>query len=190
MMAGGTSGKGQIGMTKRTTPVLNTVIALFVLVWLVLLPVSFVVHWILGDHWILQRTWKVEVAVVITAAVLFALVVSTYLWSTWSEREPLSWSGIVGLACYSLLSGWSTGNVVLNVLNHTNAAIPQFVQFKIVRLQRNAVDIRALGEAYDGITFWCGLSLWRASGGYDKGTAPGRLYRGKLGLYWAEIPEK
>jgi hypothetical protein len=45
-------------------------------------------------------------------------------------------------------------------------------------------------ENYDGIMFACSKSIRQDHGGEEKGTAPGLVYRGRLGLLWGEFRDQ
>jgi hypothetical protein len=179
---------GQVSSTKSPTLVLIT--AGFVLICVAIGPVCLVIHWILGHRWIIQSTPRAWTFGGVAAVALFVPFVPAYLWLTWSRTAPFPWRQIGGMAGWVLIGGLYVGDVAIDVLNRTSAAIPQFVQFEVVHLQKGAVDIRALGRAYDGIKFRCSDSVWEAHRNPATHSASGLLYRGKLGLYWAEFPDK
>jgi hypothetical protein len=159
------------------------------IVWFFIAPLVLVyAHGLVQNRWMLQNTsreWRY--IAVATVAWFLTIAVPLVLWFKWGE---VPWRQLAGLAGWSLVAGWHWGYFALNLMNHSSTAVGQPVEFKSVHLLKGTIEIRAIGDDYDGIIFECSTSLWRKRGAWDTGTAPGFVYRGKLGLYWAELPEK
>jgi len=155
--------------------------------WLALPFMLSILDSVIGDHWLIQDTSREFIYMGVVAAVAFLIIAVPFLWSQWGH---VPWRGLAGFALYSLFSGWMGGDIALNVLNHSSTAIGQPAEFKVVKGLKQAVSIRIVGEDYDGITFTCGITNWRAHHGDDPGPTLGYVYRGRLGLLWGEFRDK
>jgi hypothetical protein len=177
-------------MFRPSTPVSTSIAIILCLAWFALWPAFFIAHGVIQNRWMPQDTSRVWVYMCVVAAVLFLSITGAYLWLIWNRWEPFPWRELGGLALYSLLSGWSGGNVALNLLNHSSAAPGRPAEFKIVGHGRTTVSLRIVGEDYDGITFKCGQTKWASHYHPETGMAPGLVYRGRLGLLWGEFKDK
>jgi hypothetical protein len=182
-----------MGLTEMNKPTESYIAPLILISWLILwcfvVPLLLmIVHGLIQNRWMLQNTSRVWSYTSIAAAVWFlTIAVPLVFWFKWSD---IPWRILAGLAAWSLLGGWHWGYFALNLMNHSSAPVGQPVEFKIVHHLKGTVEIRAVGEAYDGITFRYSTSLWRDHGGEEKGTAPGLVYRGRLGLLWGEFRDQ
>jgi hypothetical protein len=177
-------------MDRPSTPISNSIVIVLILAWFALLPVFFIAHGVFRDRWMIQDTWRIWAYMGVVASVLFLSITGAFLWLTWTRWEPFPWRVVGGFVLYSLFSGWSGSNIAINVLNHSSTAAGQVVEFKIVHHLKGAVEMRAVGEDYDGIGFRCSTSLWTSHYRRETGTAPGIVYRGRLGLLWGEFRDK
>jgi hypothetical protein len=156
-------------------------------VWFVLpLPLG-IIHGLVQNRWMLQDTSRAWAYIGVVAAVLFlAIAIPLVIF----QRSLFQWSVLLGLAGWSLLSGWYGGPIALNLRNHSSTAHGQEVRFKIVHLLKGLVEIQTVEEDNDKITFKCSTSLWTSHYHPETRTAPGLVYRGRLGLLWGEFKDK
>jgi hypothetical protein len=129
-------------------------------VWFVLpLPLG-IIHGLVQNRWMLQDTSRAWAYIGVVAAVLFlAIAIPLVIF----QRSLFQWSVLLGLAGWSLLSGWYGGPIALNLRNHSSTAHGQEVEFKIVHLLKGLVEIQAVGETTTEDTFKCSTSLWHHS---------------------------
>jgi len=169
---------------------LSWVVTGILIVGLTSLPMFGILRGIIQDRWILQNNPREFIYMGVMASLLFVPMAVALSWLTRIRWEPFPWRELGGWAICSLLSGWYGGPIMLTLRNHSSTAPGQLVEFKIVHHLKGLVEIRAIGESYDGIIFTCSKSLWQERGGEDVGTAPGLVYRGRLGLLWGEFKDK
>ena len=177
-------------MSRPSTPIfISIVIVVSFVWWFAALPLFVILQEAIHDRWMLQETSREWAYMGIAAAASFLPVAGTLLW-LWKKWEPFPWSALAGLAAWSLLAAWYGGQLTLNLLNHSSAVPGQPAEFKIIGHQRTTVILRIVGEDYDGTTFTCGNSEWSSHYRSETGTAPGHVYRGRLGLLWGEFKDK
>jgi hypothetical protein len=158
-----------------------------VIVWLALPLVLGIARGMVHGRWMLQESPR-EYGFMVGVGIAWLLpIMAGYVWSTWGNVD---WRGGVGLFAWSILSGVVGGQLVLNLANHAETAHGQAVEFKIVGQERVAVRLRIVDDAYDGVTFKCARGQWHYHRRGPAGTAPGMIYRGRLGLLWGEFREQ
>jgi hypothetical protein len=160
------------------------VLVALLMVWLAL-PLGLVfANGFVQDRWMLQESSRDYVAMVLVGLAWLLPIATVYLWYT---RGHGGWRELAGLLAWAILTGVVSGHLFVNLVNHVDTAIGQPVAFKSVRHERVSVRLRAVGEAYDGVTFRYGVKRWRDHAHQPEGTAAGLVYRGRLGLYWGEL---
>jgi len=179
-------------MDRPSTPVFTSIVVVLIIAWFGLLPLFVVVKVVLHDRWVLQETSREWTYMGLVAAASFVPVAGAFLY-LWNRWEPFPWRELAGLALWSIIGASYGGPLALNLLNHSSTAIGQPVEFEVVHRLKGAVELRALGENYDGITFKHSTSLWRKYGvwgAWETRNIPGLVYRGRLGLLWGEFRDK
>jgi hypothetical protein len=176
-------------MDRPRTPVSTSIVVVLIIAWYAVAPLFVIFQGVLHDRWVLQETSRKWTYMGIVAAASFVPVAGAFLY-LWNRWEPFPWRELAGFALWSIIGAWYGGELTLNVLNHSSSVPGQAVEFKIVDLLKGTVEIRAVGETYDGITFRYSTDLWRKLGAWETGTAPGIVYRGRLGLLWGEFKDK
>jgi hypothetical protein len=176
-------------MDRLRTPPFTLILVVLIIAWFSLLPVFVIFQGVLHDRWVLQETSREWTYMGIVAAASFVPVAGAFL-CLWNRWEPFPWRELAGFALWSIIGASYGGQLTLNLLNHSSVAIGQPVEFRSVHLLKGTIEIQAVGDDYDGITFRYSTSLWKRLGAWDRGTAPGLVYRGRLGLLWAEFRDK
>lgn len=157
---------------------------------LVSIPLFVVFRGMVQNRWMLQDTPSELAHGGAVFAVVFVPLAATLLWLTRSHGGGVPWAALGGWALCSALSGWYGGPVVLNLRNHASDVPGQAVELAAVKHLKQAMSVRILGEAYQGITFTCEAGTWRKHYSEARRTAPGLVFRGRLGLLWVEFREK
>jgi hypothetical protein len=170
---------GSDGMGKAAMTVVWAVIGLA-------LPFIFAVAMgVAQDRWTLQDTPRSFIAMGLAALVYFAIVASVLL----LLRVQLSWRPWGGLVLWALLGGWYAGPLFLNMMNSAGVQAPgRPVELKVVPASlRQLIRLGVANEddALKGTTFTCSKSRWGTPTPKQR-TAVVR--RGRLGLWWAELP--
>jgi len=166
------------------------IVAGMLVLWIVSLPLFVVFRGYVQNRWMLQDTPRQLVCGGAVAALFFLPMAVALIVLARSKASSLPWRTIGGWALCSALSGWHGGPIALNLGNHVCSAAGQAVELKAVKHSKQTVSLRIVGDAYDGITFTCGTGTWRAHLGRERGTVPGVVYRGRLGLLWSEFRDK
>jgi hypothetical protein len=163
------------------------VLVAFLIAWFAMPLVLGLTRGMVHNRWMLQETSR-EYGYMVGVAIAWLIpILVTYLWVTWGDS---AWRDIAVLVAWSVLTGMLGGQLFLNLTNHDSAALGHPVEFKCVGHERVTVRVRAVGEAYDRITFQRGVVRWSEQHRAPTGNVPGMIYRGRLGLLWGEFRDK
>lgn len=154
------------------------------------LPLFVVFRGVIQNRWMLQDNPRELTHTGLVFALLFVPIAAALIGWARSHGEGMPWQALGGWALLSALNGWYGGPIALNLRNHVSSAAGQPVELKAVKHLKQAMSVRIVGETYDGITFTCEIGTWRKHYSEARGTAPAFVYRGRLGLLWAELRDK
>jgi len=161
---------------------------LVILSWVALSLVLPFVGGFVRDRFMLQDSLR---------ATLAATAAWTLFWLTLAivglalAHVQLTLRLVTGLAAWAIVVAWFAGPAALAFANGVGTESGgQPVEFNIVHFTGNTVRLKTRG--LDGVTFTCSAAKWRRRNQgpqHDLGAGvAGTLRRGRLGLWWGEIP--
>jgi hypothetical protein len=158
------------------------------MVWFVLSLVIPLASGFTRDRWMLQENPRATFLAAAAWTVLWLLMATVPLGLA---HVHLTIRILGVLAVWSALTAWFAGPAVLTVINATGtSAADQPVKFNNVHRTGNIVQLKATG--LDGVVFTCSASKWHEHCEHASRAARsdirGTVHRGRLGLWWGEIP--
>lgn len=156
-------------------------LALFLVWFFSPIPLALGLEYLQG-RWMLQDSALQWPFMLGAAAVWFIVGAGPYLWSV---REGLEWRLVAMVLGWAALTGWYAGPIAMNVVNHRGHAERRPTEFHPVGHSKQLFSLAAGDAALDGVTFTCASTQWGAR--ERGGRAPGRVARGRLGLWWGEL---